>query len=156
MSTIARIINVHTSIVSRELERKTGKRGQIKNRRWMDERPDINDGKSKLTLIEKSKTKAVDVITNKIIKILAPSKKRIHILTADNGKEFTWHEENAHSLEANFYFAQPYQSWEQDLNENPNGLIRQFCPKKFNFRKITDADLEKVMKLLNNRPRKNF
>lgn len=159
------------------------KRGQIKNRRWIDERPSIVenktrigdfeldtivgkgrkgylvtivDRKSKLTLIDKSKTKQADVIARKIIKLLDPFKEHIHTITSDNGKEFAWHEKITETLKTDFYFAHPYHSWERGLNENTNGLIRQFFPKKFDFRKITDAEVEKVMYLLNNRPRKTL
>jgi len=159
------------------------KRGQIKNRRWIDERPGIVDKKvrigdfeldtvvgkgrkgylvtlverkSKLTLIEMSKTKQADVIADKVIKLLEPFKKHLHTITSDNGKEFAWHEKIAETLNTDFYFAHPYHSWERGLNENTNGLIRQFFPKKFDFRKIKGGDIETVMDLLNNRPRKTL
>ena len=159
------------------------KRGQIKNRRWIDERPDIVDKKvrigdfeldtmvgkgrngylvtlverkSKFTLIEKSKTKQADMIANKVIRLLEPFKDQLHTITSDNGKEFAWHEKIAETLNTDFYFAHPYHSWERGLNENTNGLIRQFFPKKYDFRKISDADIETVMDLLNNRPRKTL
>jgi len=80
----------------------------------------------------------------------------LHTLTSDNGKEFAWHKKIAETLKADFYFAHPYHSWERGLNENTNGLIRQFFPKQFDFRKITDTDIERVMSLLNNRPRKTL
>ena len=159
------------------------KRGQIKNRRWIDERPSIVDDKtrigdyeldtivgkgqsgylitaverkSKMTLIGRSRTKKAEVTAHKIIELLKPFNKNVHTLTSDNGKEFAWHEKIAETLTADFYFAHPYSSWERGLNENTNGLIRQFFPKKFDFRKITNDDIEWVMDLLNNRPRKTL
>lgn len=57
-------------------------------------------------------------------------------------------------LEAGFYFAPPYSSWERGLNENTNGLIRQYFPKSRDFTTITDSDTQAVMDKLNNRPRK--
>ena len=51
------------------------------------------------------------------------------LLTADNGSEFVEHEEIAEALEAEVYFAHPYSSWERGLNENSNGLLRQYIPK---------------------------
>ncbi|MDP2642770.1 MAG: IS30 family transposase, partial [Candidatus Peregrinibacteria bacterium] len=54
------------------------------------------------------------------------------------------------------YFAYPYHSWERGTNENTNGLLRQFFPKGTDFTKITDFDLQKVVKLINNRPRKRL
>jgi IS30 family transposase len=59
-------------------------------------------------------------------------------------------------LEAGFYFAHPYSSWERGTNENTNGLVRQYFPKRTDFSKITDAEIERVMERLNNRPRKTL
>ena len=52
-----------------------------------------------------------------------------YTITADNGKEFARHKEIAKGLDAEFYFARPYHSWERGANENTNGLIRQYIPK---------------------------
>ena len=85
-----------------------------------------------------------------------PYKQYLHTLTGDNGKEFAMHDKIAETLNTDFYFAHPYCSWERGLNENTNGLIRQFFPKQFDFRKINDDHIEIVMDLLNNRPRKTL
>jgi len=68
----------------------------------------------------------------------------VHTITCDNGKEFAAHEEIAQALEADIYFAHPYSSWERGTNENTNGLIRQYIPKKVDFRKLTDFDISFV------------
>jgi IS30 family transposase len=81
---------------------------------------------------------------------------RVHTITSDNGREFAAHEEIASGLEAKFYFAHPYSSWERGLNENTNGLVRQYFPKKSDFSKITDRQIEKAVERLNNRPRKTL
>jgi transposase, IS30 family len=159
------------------------RRGQIKNRRFIDERPAIVDRKqrigdyeidtmvgkgrnsylitmverkSKHTLIGLTRTKRSDHVSKEIIKRMAPIKQKVYTITADNGKEFVCHEDVAKALEAEFYFAHPYSSWERALNENTNGLIRQFFPKGYDFSKITKIELETVMHLLNNRPRKSL
>lgn len=75
-------------------------------------------------------------------------------LTADNGKEFAQHADIAQALEAAFYFAHPYASWERGTNENANGLVRQYFPKDRDFSTITDEEIQTVMDKLNNRPRK--
>lgn len=56
--------------------------------------------------------------------MLYPLRKFVHTITGDNGKEFACHEELSKALDAGFYFADPYCSWERGLNENTNGLIR--------------------------------
>ena len=57
-------------------------------------------------------------------------KEKVHTVTSDNVKEFAKHESIAKNLDAQFFFARPYASWERGLNENTNGLIRQYFPKK--------------------------
>ena len=59
-------------------------------------------------------------------------------------------------LNADVYFAHPYHSWERGLNENTNGLIRQYFTKGSSFENITDDEVEAVMNKLNHRPRKNL
>jgi len=80
----------------------------------------------------------------------------VHTITLDNGKEFCQHEAIAAALQARIYFAHPYASWERGLNENSNGLIRQYFPKKYDFTRITNAELKRVAEQLNNRPCKTL
>ncbi|MBI4740849.1 MAG: IS30 family transposase, partial [Betaproteobacteria bacterium] len=78
----------------------------------------------------------------------------VRTLTTDNGKEFAQHERIAKTLDADFFFAHPYASWERGANENMNGLIRQFFPKKMSFDSITPDQIALAMHRLNHRPRK--
>lgn len=80
----------------------------------------------------------------------------VKTITADNGTQFHSHQTVAKSLCAGFYFATPYHSWERGSNENFNGLVRQYIPKKTDFNSVSDFFLEKVEYLLNNRPRKRL
>ena len=57
-------------------------------------------------------------------------------------------------LNIDVYFADPYSFWQRGTNENTNGLLREFYPKKFNFSMITRDELDIVVKIINNRPRK--
>jgi IS30 family transposase len=82
--------------------------------------------------------------------------RRVHTITSDNRREFAHHAAIAAGLEARFYFAHPYSAWERGLNENTNGLVRQYFPKKTDFSKITDRQIEAVVERLNNRPRKTL
>ena len=59
-------------------------------------------------------------------------------------------------LDAEFYFARPYHSWERGANENTNGLIRQYIPKGTDFSKLTDEMLAEIEWKLNHRPRKSL
>ena len=70
------------------------------------------------------------------------------------GKEFAGHAEISEKLDSGFYFCTPYHSWERGLNENTNGLVRQYFPKGTDFATLTATDVQRVEDLLNNRPRK--
>ena len=72
------------------------------------------------------------------------------------GTEFAYHEKIAQALNANFYFAHPYHSWERGLNENTNGLIRQYLPKGCSFNKVNENELSLITQRINNRPRKSL
>ena len=87
---------------------------------------------------------------------LMPYKEIIHTITADNGKEFDMYEKISQQLDYYFYFAKPYHSWARGANENTNGLIQQYFPKKTDFATVTDEQVQWVEDKLNNRPRKRF
>jgi len=67
-----------------------------------------------------------------------------------------YHEQMAAALETQVYFADPYSSWQRGLNENTNGLLRQYWPKKTDFKKIPKNEVSAVIVELNNRPRKKL
>ena len=159
------------------------RRGQIPNRTSIDKRPQIVaskgrfgdwevdtivgarhkggilsavERKSKLTRLRKLATKGATEMKDNTIELLAPLAAKVHTITVDNGKEFCEHELISAGLQARIYFAHPYSSWDRGLNENTNGLVRQYFPKKYEFSRISDSDLQHVEDLLNNRPRKTL
>ena len=151
--------------------RRNGKstRGQIKNRVSIDDQPQVIDDKSRVgdweidTMIGKGHSGALvtivervtnftvskqvngknaDAVTKATIALLKPLKDVVLTITADNGKEFAYHEKISDALEAEFYFAHPYSSWERGLNENTNGLLRQYFPKNTDFKKVAPRCFE--------------
>ena len=116
----------------------------------------INERKTGLVKIKKVPVKEAQVVAKATIETLMPYKTIMHTITADNGKEFALHSKISQELEIDFYFARPYHSWERGANENLNGLIRQYFPKKTDFTTITDEQVQQVEDKLNNRPRKRF
>jgi IS30 family transposase len=157
-------------------------RGIIPNRRHISERPEvveeksrigdleidtvigknhkgalvtINDRKSSKVFIQKVNGKQAQDVMEATIEALKDCR-FIKTITADNGKEFAYHEQIAKALNVDFFFATPYHSWERGANENMNGLIRQYIPKKTNFDNITDDFVKYVEHELNNRPRKKL
>ncbi|MCA6392816.1 MAG: IS30 family transposase [Cytophagales bacterium] len=109
---------------------------------------------SRFTVIGKLVGKHADPCAEKTIEILTPFSDKVKSITSDNGKEFAKFERIAEALEALFFFAHPYHSWERGSNENTNGLIRQYLPKSMGFEYLTQEDCQKIMDKLNNRPRK--
>lgn len=159
------------------------RRAQIPNRISIDQRPPIvarksrigdweadtiigarhkgailscTERKSKLTLLRKLESKGAREVKRNCIDLLSPWADQVFTITVDNGKEFSDHRDIAAALQADMYFAHPYASWERGLNENTNGLIRQYFPKKYDFAKITPEDVNNVEARLNNRPRKTL
>ena len=89
-------------------------------------------------------------------RLLASYKEHVYTITSDNGSEFAQHQEISTQLEADFFFAHPYASWERGLNENTNGLVRQYLKKGSEFTHITDENLALIADKLNSRPRKTL
>jgi IS30 family transposase len=114
----------------------------------------LADRVSKKTLIAHVPSKHADVVTAAIIKLLVSDKDHLHTITFDNGKEFAYHAKITEALGVDSYFAHPYHSWERGLNENHNGLIRQYLPKAMALDKVTTEEITLIQNSLNNRPRK--
>jgi IS30 family transposase len=159
-------------------------RGVIPNKKSIDDRPKVVDEKircgdwegdliighghkgaintqverfSKLTRAIKLEQKTAILMKESTIKAYADIPKEFRLtMTYDNGTEMAEHQAIAAHLHLDIYFAHPYHSWERGLNENTNGLIRQFFPKKTDFRTITQIDIDQVVDFLNNRPRKTL
>lgn len=160
-----------------------GQRSKIKNRRMIDERPKIVDEKSRIgdweidTIIGKNQKRAILSIVERASKFtilrklenrtseatmtaitsaLSNYAGRVHTITSDNGSEFAKHDEISLSLNVDFYFAHPYSSWERGLNENTNGLVRQYIKKGAELIDIKDPYLDIIADKLNDRPRKTL
>ena len=154
-------------------------RGKIRNRVDINQRPVVVETRQRLgdweadlvcgtgtsgylvTLVERvsrrvligfTRTKTASEVTSDILRVLKDEV--VETLTFDNGKEFAGHERIAAELNCQCYFAKPYHSWERGLNENTNGLIRQYFPKKMSFARITTDQIALVQHRLNTRPRK--
>lgn len=112
--------------------------------------------KSKHTLMGKSEDKSAAAVHKVVVDLLQSTTLPKKTITFDNGTEFAYHQLIAKDVGAQVYFATPYHSWERGLNENTNGLIRQFIPKKQNLKELDEKVIEAVQENLNNRPRKSL
>jgi len=176
--------NLHKNLRHKRYRKRTGKpdaRGQIRNRVSIDERPDVVDQKqrigdweadtvigkghqgvlvtlsercSKLNLIAHVASKHAGVVTQALKMLLEPYQTDLKTITFDNGKEFAFHEQLKDIFGVDTYFAHPYCSWERGLNENHNGLIRQYLPKGLPLDKVTHEQVQEIQTRLNQRPRK--
>ena len=114
----------------------------------------VVDRKSKFTLIKNVISKHAEVVAQALIEMMTPLKNITHTITSDNGKEFALHKNISAALDTDFYFANPYHSWERGLNEHTNGLIRQYLPKKSVFIGVSKEEILMIQNRLNHRPRK--
>lgn len=157
--------------------------GPIKNRRFIDERPKIVDERKRIgdweidtiigkqrqqavvsiverfsrkTILKKVSRKSANLVARATIDGLKRYSDLVHSITGDNGSEFAHHETISKELMTDFYFAHPYSSWERGLNENTNGLVRQYLKKGSCFMEVNDDILEAITNQLNDRPRKSL
>ncbi len=115
----------------------------------------LAERKSRYTLLGKLSTYTAQATCAETIRLLAPlPPEKVHSLTSDHGTEFNDHQQIAQALHLQYYFAHPYAAWERGTNENTNGLLRQYFPKKQDFQNLTDEAIQQAMFKLNFRPRK--
>lgn len=115
------------------------------------------DKASKYLLAGLAKNKTMEEVNRVTLKLFEPVKPDFcKTMTFDNGREFCGHEKLSERLQIQTFFANPYHSWERGLNEHTNGLIREFYPKNTNFKIVKELDFQKVVNLINHRPRKSL
>ena len=112
--------------------------------------------KSGFAIISKVSRKTSEQVSHAIIAGLAPFVKKVRTITFDNGKEFADHAAIDQSLGSVTYFAEPFCSWQRGSNENYNGLLRQYVPKKRSMATVTDDEIKMIQDRINNRPRKRL
>ena len=97
-----------------------------------------------------------EAVKDNTIKLLEPLKKSLHSITSDNGSEFVQYPIISERLGIDFYFCHPGKSWQRGSNENLNGLLRRFFPKKYEFIDMKPSVLSKAVNIINSRPRKRY
>ena len=107
-------------------------------------------------LIGKLGERAASEVTRRTIELLRKHPERFRTITADNGTEFHSYKKIEKATGVKFYFATPHHAWERGTNENTNGLIRQYLPKRKSMAHVTQRDCTRIAKKLNTRPRKRY
>jgi IS30 family transposase len=105
-------------------------------------------------LIGKLRSRSVAATNRRVLQLIRAHRHLFKTITVDNGTEFHGYCEIERATDATFYFATPYHSWERGTNENTNGLIRQYIPKRASMKHLTQARCTEIALRLNNRPRK--
>lgn len=114
----------------------------------------IVDRKTGFVLIGKLAARTATETNERLRKLMAKHPESFATITADNGCEFHGYRDLEERTGVEFYFANPYHSWERGTNENTNGLIRQYLPKGCCMNDLSQARCNAIAMKLNNRPRK--
>ena len=144
-------LRVASEIVEERPAPETG--GRHRDRQARQPCPAHACGAQDTSIIAKAPDKSAQAVTDALLTALQLHADLVHTLTYDNGKEFAYHQTVAEGLDTQGYFAHPYHSWKPGLNENTNGLIRQYLPKGSDFHSRARRSAASMDKL-NNRPRK--
>ncbi|WP_218313318.1 IS30 family transposase, partial [Alteromonas antoniana] len=107
-------------------------------------------------LIGKLPDRTTSSLNKATIRLIKTSPLPVKTITADNGTEFHQYKEIEKKAKALFYFATPHHSWERGSNENANGLIRQYLPKRTSMKDVTQQHCDAIERRLNSRPRKRY
>lgn len=112
--------------------------------------------KSGFTAIGRLRRRAAAEVNARLRRLVAAQPRPVRSITVDNGTEFHSYRTLETRIEAKFYFATPHHAWERGTNENTNGLIRQYLPKRTSLEHLTQRDCQRIADTLNRRPRKRL
>lgn len=107
-------------------------------------------------LIGKLRSRSVAALNRRVLQLIRSHRHLFKTITVDNGTEFHGYRDIERATNVRFYFARPYRSWERGTNENTNGLIRQYIPKRSSMRALTQSRCTAIALRLNNRPRQRL
>lgn len=114
------------------------------------------DRKTGYVMIGKLKGRTVEATNRRAISLIRTAPRCTRTVTVDNGTEFHGYKAIEAATSSQFYFATPHHSWERGTNENTNGLIRQYLPKRTSMAHVTQRDCTRIAHKLNTRPRKRL
>lgn len=114
----------------------------------------ITERKSLFNFIVKIPSKNAEIVEQKLIQTLMPSRCKTHSITSDNVTEFAKFKKVEEALNIKWFFADPYSSQQRGCNENKNGLLRQYFKNNTDLKLITENEVMEIQNILNNRPRK--
>ena len=159
-------------------------RGRLAGKRWITERPpsvatrrelghwegdtmlgDSQAGPCVLSLVERKtgylllgqlRQRISAAVNQRAQQLIAAQRHPVRTITVDNGTEFHDFAALEQATGTEFYFATPHHAWERGTNENTNGLVRQYLPKRQSMAHLTQHDCNRIATKLNRRPRKRL
>ena len=157
-------------------------RGRLAGKRPIEDRPATADNRSRVghweadtmlgdgkpcvvTLVErktgyvqigKLNARTTQQLSRRTIQLIQRQPRSVRTVTADNGTEFHGYADIKRATDARFYFATPHHAWERGTNENTNGLIKLYLPKRQCMAPLTQYDCNTIARKLNQRPRKRL
>ena len=179
------LLHTHLRQATKQRRKRHGtydSRGRLAGKRPIEERPAAADNRSRvghweadtvlgdgkpcvLTLVER-KTGYVEIgklnartakeLSHRTIQLIQRQPRPVNTITADNGTEFHGYAHVERATAARFSFAPPHHAWERGTNENTNGLIRQYLPKRQSMASLTQYECNAIARKLNRRPRKRL
>ena len=113
--------------------------------------------KTRYVMLVKVRSKHTEEVVSALTRVVSklPTQLR-QSLTWDRGKELSQHKDFSLATNMQVYFCDPYSPWQRGSNENTNGLLRQYFPKGTDLSCLTQRQLDKVARELNERPRKTL
>jgi transposase, IS30 family len=165
--------------LKRKRYRRHDSRGRLAGKKMIEERPAIVERRTRfgdweidtvhgrgkpatVTIVERKSglvrlgplPRATVAYTNaRTIGLLSSEPYRVRTITSDNGAEFHGYKDIERALGTTVYFATPHHAWERGTNENTNGLLRQYLPKRTCLKDLTQRQCNVIAERLNNRPR---
>jgi len=126
----------------------------------------LGDGKPCVVTLVERKTGYLEIgklnartsqqLSRRTTQLIQRQPRPVRTVTADNGTEFHGYADIERDTDARFYFATPHHAWERGTNENTNGLIRQYLPKRQSMASLTQHECNAIAQKLNRRPRKRL
>jgi IS30 family transposase len=112
--------------------------------------------KTGYVVIGQLRARTTAAVNRRATELIQAQPHRVRTITADNGTEFHDYPAIERATGTRFYFATPHHAWERGTNENTNGLIRQYLPKRRSMATLTQHDCDRIATQLNGRPRKRL
>jgi len=107
-------------------------------------------------VLGKLPARTADAVTRRAIHLIRRERQPVRTITADNGTEFHEYPAIERATGTTIYFATPHHAWERGTNENTNGLLRQYLPKRTSMAQLTQQACDAIARRLNTRPRKRL